>query len=79
MVSPHDGRRPRPTRPAESGTEVVYPTGIIVAAEENPLYQRTTGTETADVYLPLSDPEIAADGTEHAIVTYRRLLVDDRA
>ena len=65
--------RPRPVGPAESGTEVVYPTGIIVAAEEHPLYQRSTaqGPEPSEIYLSAPDPEIAEDGSEHELVAYR--------
>jgi hypothetical protein len=67
-VDPAVTHRPR----AEGGTEVVYPSGIIVAAEEHPLYQRATdgGREASEVYLPLLEPELADDGTEHDMVTY---------
>ncbi|MFL6064473.1 MAG: hypothetical protein ACJ72G_07360 [Friedmanniella sp.] len=66
--------RPRPLAPAESGTEVVYPTGILVAAEEHPLYQRSAaqGPDPSEVYLAAPEPEIAEDGSEHELVTYRR-------
>lgn len=64
--------RPRPSTPAESGSEVVYPAGIIVAAEEHPLYQRATshGAEPSEVYIALAEPEMAEDGTEHPMVRY---------
>ena len=66
--------RPRPGAPAEGGAEVVFPTGVIVAAEEHPLYQRATSaaSEPAEVYLTMPEAELAPDGSEHEIVAYRR-------
>ena len=52
---------------------VVYPSGIIVAAEESPLYHRTSDQgsgEGSEVYIALPEPELAEDGTEHEMVTY---------
>lgn len=65
-------QRPRPVAPAQAGTEVVFPTGIIVAAEEHPLYQRssTDDVEPSEVYLNLPDAELAEDGSEHEMVAY---------
>ena len=70
--TPAWAQRPRPVAPAQSGTEVVFPTGIIVAADENPIYQRTTADDagTAEVYLNLLDAELAEDGSEHEMVAY---------
>ena len=65
-------QRPRPVVPAQAGAEVVFPTGIIVAAEEHPLYQRssTDDLEPSEVYLNLPDAELAEDGSEHEMVAY---------
>lgn len=51
---------------------VVYPSGVIVAAEEVPLYQRTDeeAPKPSEVYIVLPEPELAEDGTEHEMVTY---------
>ncbi len=70
--TPDWAQRPRPVAPAQSGTEVVFPTGIIVAAEEHPLYQRsaTDDAEQFEVYLNLPDAELAEDGSEHEMVPY---------
>jgi hypothetical protein len=66
--------RPRTGTPAEGGAEVVFPTGVIVAAEEHPLYQRATSTasEPSELYLTMPEAELAPDGSEHEIVAYRR-------
>ena len=72
-------RRPRATNPVQSGSEVVYATGVIVAAEEQPLYSRATTTGPSEVYVALPEPEIAADGTEHELVTYRSPVGASRA
>ena len=52
---------------------MVYPSGIIVAAEEHPLYQRSDSerVDASEVYLPLSDRDLAEDGSEHDLVTYQ--------
>ena len=71
-ASPGWVSRPRPPASSEGGPEVVYPTGIIVAAEEHTLYQRSArqGEESSEVYVTLPEPELAEDGTEHDMVTY---------
>ena len=72
-VDPAVTARPRATAaPADGGSDVIYPTGIIVAAEEHPLYQRSSdqGSEASEVYLTLPEPELAEDGTEHEMVPY---------
>lgn len=65
--------RPRPGSPAELGAEVVFPSGIIVAAEDQALYQRSNGHDSphSEIYLPWSEAELAEDGTEHVIVSYQ--------
>ncbi len=71
-VDPALLRRPRVPAWAEGVSEVVYPSGIIVAAEEHSLYQRNgnQGSEASEVYVTLPEPELAEDGTEHEMVTY---------
>jgi len=72
-VDPTVTHRPRATAAAaDGGSDVVYPSGIIVAAEEHPLYQRAggQGSEASEVYLTLPETELAEDGTEHAMVPY---------
>jgi len=72
-VDPAVTARPRATAaPADGGSDVIYPTGVIVAAEEHPLYQRSSdqGGEASEVYLSLPEPELAEDGTEHQMVPY---------
>jgi hypothetical protein len=72
-VDPAVTRRPRATAAvAQGGSDVVFPSGIIVAAEEHPLYQRTGAQDSAasELYLTLPEPELAEDGTEHDMVTY---------
>ncbi|GGL74431.1 hypothetical protein GCM10011575_35860 [Microlunatus endophyticus] len=66
------GDRPRSDGgPAESGSEVVYPTGIIVADDEMALYRRSQlDAGDGETYIPMAEPELAEDGTEHALVTY---------
>ena len=62
--------RPRQTTPMQNGSEVVFPTGIIMAAEGLPLYQRSSTQRPDDVYVAMADLELAEDGTEHELVTY---------
>jgi hypothetical protein len=71
---PDWAQRSRPGAPAVGGTEVVFPTGVIVAAEEHPLYQRSTtaGHEPSELYLTMPEAELAPDGSEHEMVAYRR-------
>jgi hypothetical protein len=71
-TSGDDFPRPRPTSPAESGTEVIYPTGIIVSDDESPLYRSSKTREGAigETYIPMADPELAEDGSEQELVTY---------
>jgi hypothetical protein len=70
--TPAWARRPRPGTPAEGGAEVIYPTGVIVAAEETPLYQRSSAdaSEASEYYVTLPEPELDADGHERGMVTY---------
>ena len=72
-AEPGWAHRPRPGQPAQGGSEVVFPTGIIVAAEEHPLYQRSSGqgSDQSEVYVSLPESELAEDGSEHEMVTYR--------
>jgi len=71
-AEPAWAHRPRTVGPAENGREVVFPTGIIVAAEEHPLYQRSggPGPDQSEVYMTLPESELAEDGSEHEMVTY---------
>jgi hypothetical protein len=70
---PSWSQRPRAGVPAEGGAEVIYPSGVIVASEEHQLYQRSSGgsADAAEMYIPLPEPEIDADGVEQEMVTYR--------
>jgi hypothetical protein len=61
---------PRPPSASESNAQVIYPTGIIVADAEGPLYRSTGETDTSETYIPMTDPELAEDGTEHELVRY---------
>ncbi|QDP94808.1 hypothetical protein FOE78_01735 [Microlunatus elymi] len=67
-----DVDRPRSNVPAENGSEVVYPTGIIVADDESPLYRRSESDDgrSRETYVPMGDLELAQDGSEHDHVTY---------
>lgn len=61
-----------PPRASAGEAKVVFPSGIIVASEEESLYRRS-GDQTSDsseVYITLPEPELAQDGTEHEMVTY---------
>jgi hypothetical protein len=62
----------RATSPAQRDAEVIYPTGVIVADTEGPLYRRSTADASlgAETYVPMADPELADDGTEHELVRY---------
>jgi hypothetical protein len=73
QVGPLWAQRPRAGTPAEGGAEVVYPSGVIVAAEEHQLYQRSSGerAEASEMYIVLPEPEIDQDGTERGMVTYQ--------
>jgi hypothetical protein len=66
-------QRPRPGVPAQSGTEVVYPTGVIVASEEHALYRRSDAENdhAAETYIALPEPELDQDGRELGMVPYQ--------
>ncbi|MBA8793674.1 hypothetical protein FHX74_001279 [Friedmanniella endophytica] len=69
---PGDVVRPRPGVPARGGVEVVYPTGVIVADEDGPLYSRSTASDApAEVYVPAAELELDEDGHEQPLVMYR--------
>ncbi|HET9872963.1 MAG TPA: hypothetical protein VFP89_10265 [Propionibacteriaceae bacterium] len=71
----HDVPRPVPPRPVVDleSEAVVYPSGIIVAAEDHSMYQRPSdnGPDPSEIYISLPDPELAEDGTEQPMVTYQ--------
>ena len=73
QVGPTWAQRPRAGTPAEGGAEVVYPSGVIVAAEDHQLYQRGSAerSEASEMYIILPEPEIDLDGTERGMVTYQ--------
>jgi hypothetical protein len=64
--------RPRPGTPEGDRPGVVYPTGVIVADEDGPLYRRSDPdpARSRETYIPMGDLELAQDGTEHERVTY---------
>jgi len=61
---------PRPPSTSESNAQVIYPTGVIVADADGPLYRSTGDTQTSETYIPMTDPDLAEDGTEHELVRY---------
>lgn len=63
---------PRPTSPVESDAEVIYPTGVIVADDESPLYRRSRAEpgRISESYFPMIELDLAEDGTEHELVRY---------
>ena len=61
---------PRLASPIQSGSEVVYPTGIIMASEDQPLYRSSSAQRQDEVYIAMTDLELADDGSEHDLVTY---------
>nr|WP_294694231.1 hypothetical protein [uncultured Friedmanniella sp.] len=73
QAAPLWAQRPRAGTPAEGGAEVVYPSGVIVAAEDHQLYQRSSGDrpEASELYIVLPESEIDVDGTERGMVTYQ--------
>ncbi|QDP95004.1 hypothetical protein FOE78_02915 [Microlunatus elymi] len=66
------GDRPRPGTPEGDGQQVVYPTGVLVADDEAPLYRRSESDDgrSRETYIPMGDLELAQDGSEHEHVTY---------
>jgi len=53
-----------------NGSEVIYPTGVIVTDDDVPLYRSSEAANGGETYIPMTDPELAADGTEHELVRY---------
>lgn len=59
-----------PSNPETAGVDVIYPSGVIVAVEEHPIYKRSGQSQSAELYVPLPEPELAEDGSERLMVRY---------